>query len=168
MNQLKKNLTPEILRSLMTYDPNDGSFYRIVSTSSNAPVGKVLGCPNAKGYLRIRVEGMLHFSHSLAWLYHYGIYPDYIDHRNGVPSDNRIDNLRLASHEENHQNRRTANSGNSSGLLGVSKRGKKWSAQINKQGQQYHLGYFLTPEAAYVAYLTAKVEMHPFQTLVSM
>jgi hypothetical protein len=55
---------------------------------------------------------------------------------------------------------------NSSGFRGVTwdrNRGK-WSARIKISGRQLNLGVFVTREAAFHAFLTAKAERHPFQS----
>jgi len=95
----------------------------------------------------------------------YGEPPKYqIDHRNGIRSDNRIENLREATSAENSQNR-TIRSDNASGYIGVfrKKRYKKWGAQIKINKKTKFLGYFDTPEQAHKTYLAAKSELHRFQ-----
>lgn len=84
-----------------------------------------------------------------------------IDHVNGVKDDNRLSNLRLATHRENHQNR-ARNKNNKSGFLGVSPINGKWRAQIMADGKKLALGCFDAPEAARDAYLAAKAELHKF------
>jgi len=85
-----------------------------------------------------------------------------VDHRNGVRSDNRWDNLRDVTTATNMQNRRTANFNNASGLLGVSfdKRARKPFAQIMVSGKNIFLGWFDTSALAHAAYLKAKSIYH--------
>ena len=58
-------------------------------------------------YLDIRVDG--HRSsrrlHHVVWVLNYGAFPVMIDHINGNPKDNRIENLRECNQSENDQNR---------------------------------------------------------------
>lgn len=77
---------------------------------------------------------------------------DQIDHINGDKGDNRIANLREATNAENNRNT-GAGQANTSGFKGVcwDKAKGKWRAQIEIDGRGAHLGYFTTPEAAYVA-----------------
>ena len=66
-----------------------------------------------------------------------------IDHINGDPFDNRIDNLRLVTQRENSMNRRLS-CNNKSGVIGVhyySSR-KQWQAQITSEGKKINLGRF--------------------------
>jgi len=72
-----------------------------------------------------------------------------IDHINGIPADNRPDNLRDVAHIENHRNQRLRKN-NTSGALGVSfnKRRSKWTAHITINGVYKHLGFFDSKDAA--------------------
>lgn len=77
------------------------------------------------------------------------------DHRNRDPLDNRRENLRVATHSQNIFNSKMREN-NSSGFRGVYyKNNNKWRAQITIKGEQFHLGYFKTPEEAYAAYKRA-------------
>jgi hypothetical protein len=85
----------------------------------------------------------------------------HIDHINGNTLDNRKANLRICTRAENNCNiKRRKN--NTSGYKGVSfdKRKKKWSAYISKNYKHYFLGYFVTPEEAYIAYCKASKKYH--------
>lgn len=66
-----------------------------------------------------------------------------IDHRNRVPWDNRICNLRLATKSENGHNKAKGKRG-SSQYKGVSKvKGRnRWTAQVRLKGKRYYLGTF--------------------------
>jgi hypothetical protein len=101
--------------------------------------------------------------HRIVWEMHYGPIPDgmQIDHINGEPWDNRISNLRLATHSQNSRNARKRVD-NTSGLKGASwdARNKKWSANICVDSRPKHLGYFATKEEAHSAYCTAAKEFH--------
>ena len=66
-----------------------------------------------------------------------------IDHINGIPSDNRISNLREVSHAQNMQNAKMR-ADNKSGVTGVSwcKQSEKWIAYICFLGEMETLGRF--------------------------
>lgn len=71
-----------------------------------------------------------------------------VDHINGDTLDNRRENLRLASLEQNARNRRL-NQNNKSGYKGVKLyRSGRWASFIRTDGKQYHVGYFDTAEEA--------------------
>jgi AP2 domain/HNH endonuclease len=84
-----------------------------------------------------------------------------VDHRNGHGLDNRRDNLRLATCQQNQYNQRIHRN-NTSGFKGVYwyTRIGKWRAMITHDGKQQHLGYHATPEAAYAAYCEASARLH--------
>jgi HNH endonuclease/AP2 domain len=110
-----------------------------------------------EGYLVIKIEGHTYKASRLAWLYVTGAWPGAeIDHRNLNRLDNRWGNLRVATHSQNHANKRVY-SNNACGFKGVSRqrRDHKWRARIQVNGNQFYLGLFDTSEAAHAAYCVA-------------
>jgi hypothetical protein len=98
------------------------------------------------------MSGVDYKAHRLIWLMSYGVAPEFIDHINGVRDDNRLENLRSVSWEENTKNaKRRAD--NVSGVTGVSFYSPKgtWRARINYKGRTVLLGYFKTPAEAVAA-----------------
>lgn len=113
------------------------------------------------GYRRLSCFGKRFAAHRVAWLLHYGHWPEHeIDHINGDKSDNRIDNLRDVPHQLNVQNLRASTSSSSTGILGVGPKNGKWRARILKQGKTHYLGTFDTKEEAQNAYVAAKRKHH--------
>ena len=84
-----------------------------------------------------------------------------VDHRDGNGLHNMRDNLRTATRPQNQHNQRLAKH-NTSGLKGVNlhKKTGKWQAYIKMHGKSYHLGLFVTQEAAHDAYVAASNRLH--------
>lgn len=84
-----------------------------------------------------------------------------IDHINHNGLDNRRANLRICTHIQNLQNKRSSCNGTSK-YKGVSwcKRDKKWTAQIEHGGQSAYLGRFANELEAANAYDKAAKELH--------
>lgn len=165
----KEILTQERLKELLDYDPETGIFTRKTRAAKRVQIGDIAGSMHSKGYWVVKIDNRSHKAHRLAWLYVYGVWPTAdLDHVNGIRNDNRICNLREAPNGMNAQNMRHAASNNkSSGLIGASwhKQTKKWNAQITHGNRRIHLGLFDSAEEAHAAYVRAKVELHPFNTL---
>lgn len=156
-------LTQARLKQALHYDPSTGAFTwveRGCGRKLNAEAGS-----QTQGYLKICLDGTAYGAHRLAWLYMTGDLPSlHIDHRNGDRADNRWENLREATKQQNGQNR-ALSSHNTSGLAGVSWHGKcqKWAAHIHHDRRKVHLGVFESADDAYRAHLAAKSRLHTFQ-----
>lgn len=156
-------ITQSRLQELIDYDPGTGVFRNRVHRSATARQGAVTGCVARNGYVVIRIEGVLYYAHRLAILYVTGeLPPKMTDHINGDRTDNRFENLRPATNQENMGNKKRGKP-NSHGLRGVryNKPGPNpWCAQITFRGINRHLGVFPTKEEAHEAYLAEHRELH--------
>lgn len=111
-----------------------------------------------KGYVS-RTCHRLDGSHYTQGLHNFILNEPYVDHANGNPLDNRRENLRIATHQQNTWNRRMSRN-NTSGFKGViSVHTGRFTAQIGKDSKVYHLGTYDTAEDAAMAYDDAAVEM---------
>lgn len=156
-------LTYERANALLNYCQDTGIFTRKISLSNSVKVGDIAGYVNGKGYIYLNVDGKSYLAHRIAWLITFKHWPDKtIDHINGVKTDNRLSNLRSVSAAVNNQNRRLAQSNNSSKILGVSwmSKTKKWRAQIQIDKKVKYLGLYINKYDAQQAYLYAKRNIH--------
>lgn len=133
-------LTQERLKELLHYNPDTGIFTWIDLKTKRRKLNPVAGFSD-KGYIRIDIGKDKYRAHRLAWLYVYGEWPKKdIDHINHIRSDNRIENLRDVTAQQNHNNR-SATKRSKSGVNGVSFEGK-WRARIYVDKKQVNLGVF--------------------------
>ena len=145
------------LLQVLSYEPITGVFRCQVKTAKNTIVGSVAGTMNDIGYRQIRIDGTIYCEHQLAWFYMHGVWAKRLDHKNRVRSDNRLENLREATHSQNLHNA-PAQKNNTSGFKGVSKSKNKknpFCAKICVNEQRICLGNFPTKEEAYQAYIKA-------------
>jgi hypothetical protein len=65
------------------------------------------GTLHKKGYTQIKINGNRFMAHRLVWFVTYGKFPDnFIDHIDGNPSNNKIENLRDVTQKVNGQNQK--------------------------------------------------------------
>ncbi|MBR9823065.1 MAG: DUF1364 family protein [Rhodobacteraceae bacterium] len=146
----------KVLSELLRYDPKTGRIfwrerpreYFKTQSHCNAWNGKFAGAEafsasDKHGYRRGEVVGHKTSAHRVIWKLLNGSDPKSIDHINGDPSDNRIENLRSVTHRENCRNRALRKK-TSSGHQGVSwaNREQKWRAYIALDSGVASLGYF--------------------------
>ena len=147
MKRFDYKLTLTRLREVLSYDPATGHF-----TWKRA--AKRAGTPHGD-HRRLMVDGEFIYEHVLAWFYCHGVWPSAIvDHRDVDGSNNRIDNLRLATVSVNALNRSGPNSNNqTTGMLGVGRHGSGFRAVLTVRGRTFRSSVQRTPEAAADLYL---------------
>lgn len=132
----------------------NGSFYRIKHNGNNQKIGSLVGGVNGSGYIQTKIFGRKFKCHRLIWLLFNGEIPNgyEIDHINGNRSDNRLENLRLATRRQNQQNRVEHRNDH---LVGTTycKKENKWYSHITINGKTKHIGIFETKELAHETYL---------------
>lgn len=136
-------MTRDELLNILHYEPSTGIFKWKAYIGHIVP-GKIAGSLSDQGYIRIGVSKKDYKAHRLAWLYMTGNFPLVeIDHINRNRSDNRWENLRLATAKQNRENLSTR-SDNTSGFRGVAwcRFRQKWHAQICHNGKTINLGRF--------------------------
>ena len=152
------------LRELVVYEPETG-FMRWRQDHKNLSwikAGDVVGSGSLKrGYRCTSICKKQYYQHRLVWLYVHGEWPtNAIDHISGDRADNRIENLRQATHGQNQQNRKNSRDG----LMGAYRAHNcnRWYSTIMVDGKKNYLGMFATEEEAAAAYAEAKAKFHPF------
>lgn len=154
------SLTHARLIEALHYNKDTGVFTSLIKRSKT-PVGTIVGWKDS-GYIKISLDGKVYRAHRLAVFYMTGSWPAHdTDHINGDGSDNRYENLRLATRGQNMMNIGLKKH-NTSGWKGVSfyKKTGKWKSQIQSDGKKIGLGYFDDIKEAAEAYIFAALEMH--------
>lgn len=168
-------VTQELLHELYDYDAKVGQLVWTAYNGRCRHVGKSVGSKNkATGYIVTRLFGVSYGVHRLIWLYHYGRWPNnYIDHINGVKTDNRIENLRDTTPAENVRNTFNIKKTNT-GYRGVNrvravKSAKPYKTGITVDNVIINLGRYETIEDAVAVYHTARemLGLIPVPVLVS-
>lgn len=146
------------LHDKLSYNPETGDLtWR--NTTRWTKKGKIAGT-NCLGYIKISIDKVIIPAHRIIWAMVYNSWPfGEIDHINGNRSDNRIENLREVTRQQNCMNRSKAIN-NKSGYKGVSwhSEGNKWQAHISVAGKSIYLGLYKTAKDAHDAYEAAAIE----------
>lgn len=154
-------LTPEIVRELLHYDPETGIFTwrererhwfrRDIDwlAWNGKHASRRAGCVWTNpitGFRRrhISILRKQRLEHAIAWMWMTDEpLPPQIDHKSRDATDNRWNNIRASTNAKNCLNR-SRRLTNRSGITGVSWYSKagKWRARCTVAGKTYHLGLF--------------------------
>ena len=175
MKRKYNEITIDILKELLDYNSETGKLYwkkrdrkyfpsdRSCTWWNNRYSKKeAFAYKSKEGYYIGSIFGKTYLKHRVIWAFHYEKWPsDEIDHINRIRDDNRICNLRVATHQQNLQNK-TSHKGSTSKYLGVywHKQSEKWIAQIRVNGAKMYLGIFNNEENAAIAYDKASKKHH--------
>ena len=136
----------EELKKALSYDPKNGV---LIWTQTNAPAGGL----RHKKYLSVRYRTRQYNYAPVCWYLHHGTWPvGVIDHIDGDPSNNRIDNLRDVTRRGNQQNLKCHRDGNLVGATYFPKR-NSYLSRVYVAGTSIFLGWYRTEEEAHISYL---------------
>jgi len=98
----------ELIKHLR-YEPENGNLYWTERRANRTDLSKPAGILTPEGYIQISIsinrKQYLFRAHQLIWRMHHGVWSElHIDHLNRTRNDNRLENLRLVSHQENMMN----------------------------------------------------------------
>jgi HNH endonuclease len=150
----------EYLREALSYDPITGALtwrerplHHFKHAHAQAAwngyfPGRRAGSADKK-YSNVYIDDVRHGTHRIIWTMQTGSWPKQIDHKNRDGHDNRWENLREATHQQNKWNRSRPQTGLP---RGVRRKGPRFTAQAKVNYQNIHLGSFDTPEEAHEAW----------------
>ena len=181
MTNIKPELTAEVARDLLTYNPETGVLrWRerepkwftspgYCKTWNTKHAGREAGCVNKDkhGYWQslVGVFGKTYRTPRVVWLLVTGEWPEGdIDHEDQDSLNNAWHNLRDVPHQDNIKNC-SLSKNNKTGVVGVIWYAKhsRWRAQIRHNGKCHHLGQHTTLLDAVAARKRAERELgfHP-------
>lgn len=146
--------TQDRLKQYIEYNPTTGEFFRLKPEHLVGKINTVDG-----DYIRFVVDGVRTQAHRWAFLYMTGSFPEeMVDHINHNKLDNRWENLRPVTNQENQRNMKKPKD-NTSGVVGVywHKPAKRWLASIRVDSRLVHLGSFASFSDAVDARKNAEV-----------
>jgi hypothetical protein len=154
-----ESITQDYVKQSFEY--RDGELYWKVKPSKKISIGKKAGNKREDGYCLTMVNGKRYLNHRLIFLMHHGCLPEFIDHIDGNPSNNKIENLRAAKSTENQHNRKLGKD-NTSGVKGVDwhARSKKWMVRIRVNNKRKYFGSFDNLELAGLVAQEARNKYH--------
>ena len=148
-------ITRDFVLKLMDYDAEKGKlFWRV--TFGRAKKGSEVGCVRTHGYRVVGIAGHKVMAHRLIWLIEKGRFPTLeIDHINRCTDDNRIENLREVTRQQNILNR-GCNRNNKLSMKGVHKHQDGYRSRLMRGSIKIDLGTFDTAKEAAIAYGAAE------------
>ena len=151
-------MTQERVKEIFNYE--DGQLYFKLALSNRVKIGDKAGCKQINGkYIGTGVEGERLLNHRLIWIYFNGPIPTnkVIDHIDRDGTNNRIENLRLVTPQEN-----TWNTGAKGWVLARN----KYIARITYNHKVYTIKTCMTKEEAARLYQEVKAIIHTYEGIL--
>ena len=117
------------------FDYSDGQLYWRVAPSRCVRLGALAGSVTDNGYVKIKIRYKLYRAHRIVFLWHHGWLPAEIDHTDNNRRNNKIENLRAATHSQNQRNRlRQKNNVSGAKNVGWNKQRQTWRVRVRYDG----------------------------------
>lgn len=140
----------------IAYDPVNGTFLWTYDNKSHPRLNGTFAGTERDGYLIIKIDGVAHRAHRIAWVIMTGQQPDIIDHIDGCGLNNRFSNIRNTTQLGNCKNHDKGKNG--SGLpCGVrAMPNGRYQARITCDHKVIYLGTYESVDEASAEYLKAR------------
>lgn len=149
-------VSKELLHELFEY--KNGELYRKINRRS-FKAGEKVGNLCGNGYLRVSINKKNYLLHRVIFMMFYGWIPEEIDHIDGNPLNNNIENLRAASPLLNSYNKKKYIT-NKVGVKGVRFHKNAYEARCSVNKQRFQIGRFSNLEEAKKAIIEFRSKYH--------
>lgn len=153
-------INQQMALNLFKYE--NGQLFWKVKKAIQINIGDIVGSFDfKKGYFRVGINNKDYYIHRIIFLMHYGILPECVDHIDGNPKNNNIENLRQATKAQNQYNSKTLKN-NTSGFKNIyfDKRRNKWNVKFNINYKQKMFGSFINIEDAKNHAIIIRKQLH--------
>ena len=153
-------ITQQLLKKIFSYHP-DG--YLIRNRRGIVVESKLTG---GRRYARVSVKSKPYAVHRVIFLWHHGYLPKVIDHIDNDQLNNRIENLREVTHQQNALNKkRDFNSASPYKGVKPASRARKngfvpWEVSVSVNRRQVYFGTFDNIEVANQVAIAARNKYH--------
>jgi len=167
---MNERIDPKIIKEFFNYDKKTGTLYwkerdrkwfnhdKYHYNWNKKFAGKPAGRTKTNNYMEVAVFNKLYGYHRVVWAFVHTEWPkNNIDHIDGNPLNNRIENLRDVTQFQNLKNI-NKNKGKTP-LVGVYKSGNRYISRIRNNYDRIYLGSFSTAEEAHAAYCAKATEL---------
>jgi HNH endonuclease len=151
-------LNKEVLNDIFQYQ--DGKLFWKKITGNRAKIGDIAGRQSGS-YRMVGLHKRAFMEHRLIFMMHHGYFPQEVDHIDGNKLNNKIENLRSASHLENLRNQKIRiNNVSGHKNVGWASREQKWRVRLTVNRKDKHIGYFDDRELADLVAVEATNKFH--------
>ena len=153
-----KELTQEL--ALHLFDYIDGVLYWKNPTHPKIEKGTKVGYKNDNGYVKVSIGGKKYLAHQIVYLMFKSVIPKEIDHINRVREDNRIENLREVTRQQNMLNRVDKKSKTGCKNVFLHEKLQKYEVSVSINGKRTYIGLFEDLEFADLVAQEARDKFH--------
>lgn len=148
----------EYLQSILQY--KEGNLYWKIRPSQGTKIGDIAGSISNK-YGQIYIHNCAYKVHRIIFMMHYGYVSDQIDHIDGNPLNNKIENLRAVTTSQNQLNRKISPN-SKTGYKGVSFHSQtgRYQVRVSINGKDKYFGIYEDLELAGLVAQMAREKYH--------
>jgi hypothetical protein len=142
------------------FEYKNGNLFRKTSRG-NSKKGSLITRADKRGYISVKLNKKDYGIHRIIYLMFFNKMPYKVDHIDGNPSNNCIENLRPANSNQNGYNSKLSKS-NTTGFKNVhwNKIKQKWAVRLMVENKSKHIGYFDNLELADLIATEARNKYH--------